>query len=202
MQDTNTSQLSEALFGTSMPCSFLNWYYALSFKSEAPAHKCKHHHQDLDIFWLMPNSDALTFYLESPIIASKLDPIQYWSSQLGSDSLVQMSLDFLSAPSMLIHISLKLSLGIWTDWYISLTSSTAASTDVECAFSYGGLAVSKCCYALSDESTHCSTILGSWAWVPSLIPEGAIIAAMKQRNKCTKKTQVANLYMDDKEESD
>ncbi|TDL15373.1 hypothetical protein BD410DRAFT_732808 [Rickenella mellea] len=57
----------------------------------------------------------------------------------------------------------------------------ATSTDVECAFSQGGLTVSKCRHALSDESTRAATILGSWAGIGGLIPE-MIIQAFRDKS--------------------
>lgn len=75
----------------------------------------------------------------------------------------------------------------------------AASTDVERAFSRGGLTVSKRRHALGEESTRAATVLSSWARIPGLIPEDDMIRAMKGRNKRTKKTRVPNVYVDESE---
>lgn len=72
-----------------------------------------------------------------------------------------MSLDFLSAP--------------------------ASSTDVERAFSRGGLTVSKRRHALSDESTRAATVLSSWASVTGLIPEEEILDVFRAKCKRPKK---------------
>ncbi|KAK7680162.1 hypothetical protein QCA50_016671 [Cerrena zonata] len=128
-------------------------------QDQATAHeRSKCYHLDVDSFSLMTDGDLLTEYLESPMVRGCADPIQYWSSLLvGGDPRAQMALDFLLAP--------------------------AASTDVECAFSHGGLTVSKRQHALSNESVCSATVLGSWAGVADLIPEDEIIGAMKERNK-------------------
>ncbi|KAK7685245.1 hypothetical protein QCA50_011608 [Cerrena zonata] len=141
--------------------------------AEEIAKKRKHYHEDIDSFGLNVDADvdALTAYLEALIVEVHLDPIQYWSLQLsGGNPLVQMALDFLSAP--------------------------AASTDVERAFSCGGLTVSKRRHALSDQSVHCGTVFGLWAGVPGLIQENNIVSSMKERNKRTKVTKVPNVYID------
>lgn len=72
-----------------------------------------------------------------------------------------MSLDFLSAP--------------------------ASSTDVERAFSRGGLTVSKRRHALSDESTRAATVLSSWASLSGLIPEEEILQVFRDKCKRPKK---------------
>lgn len=58
-------------------------------------------------------------------------------------------------------------------------SIIAASTDAERAFSRGGLTVSKYRHSLTDESVRASTLLGSWANIPELVPEGDAIAKLK-----------------------
>ncbi|TDL24115.1 hypothetical protein BD410DRAFT_719621 [Rickenella mellea] len=60
--------------------------------------------------------------------------------------------------------------------------SAAASTDVERAFSRGGLTVSKHRHALSDESTRAATVLNSWAQVQGLVPEATIIKSFKEKS--------------------
>lgn len=71
----------------------------------------------------------------------------------------------------------------------------AASTDVECAFSKGGLTVSKRRHALNDASTRASTVLGSWA-SKDLLPEKDIVTMLEKKCKCTKKTDTANVVID------
>ena len=53
----------------------------------------------------------------------------------------------------------------------------ATSTDVEQAFSRGGLTVSKMRHSLTDESTQAATVLGSWCDFPSAIPQDDIIVS-------------------------
>ena len=80
-----------------------------------------------------------------------MDIITYWSNAKSSGHpLAQMALDFLSVPGMSVCCSSGL-VGL----YISATS-----TDVERAFSQGGLTVSKLRHSLSDKSTLCFSVLG------------------------------------------
>ncbi|TDL17981.1 hypothetical protein BD410DRAFT_729242, partial [Rickenella mellea] len=58
----------------------------------------------------------------------------------------------------------------------------ASSTDVERAFSRGGLTVSKCRHALSDESMRAATVLSLWADVDGLMPEGEIVDHFREKN--------------------
>lgn len=69
--------------------------------------------------------------------------------------------------------------------YLSGTyTNVATSTDVERAFSRGGLTVSKMRHALSDESTRAATVLGSWAASFSdLIPHADIVTLFKDKSK-------------------
>ncbi|KAL1940908.1 hypothetical protein VTO73DRAFT_7544 [Trametes versicolor] len=111
------------------------------------------------------NIDAFEAYLEEPPSSSVDDPLAHWEIVLASASatdspraverqaLARMALDFLSIP--------------------------AASTDAERAFSRGGLTVSKYRHSLTDESVRASTLLGSWANIPELVPEGDTIAKLK-----------------------
>jgi hypothetical protein len=59
----------------------------------------------------------------------------------------------------------------------------ATSTDVEHAFSCGGLTVSKMRHSLSDESTRAATVLSSWCKFPSAIPHDEIISTFKDKSK-------------------
>lgn len=58
----------------------------------------------------------------------------------------------------------------------------ATSTDVERAFSRGGLTVSKMRHSLSDESTRAATVLGSWCTFPDLVPCGEIVSIFKDKS--------------------
>lgn len=69
---------------------------------------------------------------------------------------------------------------------IDFLSAPASSTDVERAFSRGGLTVSKRRHSLSDESTRAATVLSSWASVPGLIPEDEIVAVFRDKTKRSK----------------
>ena len=62
----------------------------------------------------------------------------------------------------------------------------ATSTDVECAFSQGGLTVSKMRHKLSDESTRAASILGSWCDLPGVIPCDEIMAVFRDKGKWPK----------------
>jgi hypothetical protein len=63
----------------------------------------------------------------------------------------------------------------------------ATSTDVEHAFSKGGLTVSKMCHSLSEESTRAASVLGSWCTFPDLIPRNKIVSVFKDKSKCSRK---------------
>jgi hypothetical protein len=60
----------------------------------------------------------------------------------------------------------------------------ATSTDVERAFSRGGLTVSKMRHSLSDESTQAATVLGSWCTFPGLIPHSELVSIFKEKSTC------------------
>ena len=62
-------------------------------------------------------------------------------------------------------------------------SSLASSTDVERAFSHGGLTVSKRRYALSDKSVRAATVLSSWVKVPGIVPEDQCIKLFNDKSK-------------------
>ena len=65
----------------------------------------------------------------------------------------------------------------------------ATSTDVERAFSYRGLTISKLWHLLSDNSACAATILESWSKLEDVIPKEAIIESFKNKSKCPKKKQ-------------
>jgi len=76
--------------------------------------------------------------------------------------------------------------------YVACWTLVATSTDVECAFSCGGLTVSKMHHSLSDESVHAATVLGSWCQFPDAIPWDEIEAAFWGKSKCPKGKEVAS----------
>ena len=51
----------------------------------------------------------------------------------------------------------------------------ATSVDAERAFSRGRLTVSRLRHSLSEQSVRASTVLGSWARIPGLVPEQEMI---------------------------
>jgi hypothetical protein len=63
---------------------------------------------------------------------------------------------------------------------------TAASTDVERAFSRGGLTVSKLRHSLSDKSVRSATVLGSWK-MEGLVPVDEIVSDFKEKHRRPKK---------------
>ncbi|KAJ7359547.1 hypothetical protein DFH08DRAFT_801337 [Mycena albidolilacea] len=65
----------------------------------------------------------------------------------------------------------------------AITWWTATSTDVERAFSRGGLTVSKMRHSLSDESTRAATVIGSWINLPDTIPREKIIRKFKDKSR-------------------
>jgi hypothetical protein len=63
----------------------------------------------------------------------------------------------------------------------------ASSTDVERAFSKGGLTISKFRHSLSDESARSSSVLGSWTELDGAIPKDLILQLFKDKGKRPKK---------------
>ena len=59
----------------------------------------------------------------------------------------------------------------------------ASSTDIECAFSRGGLTVSKMRHSLSDKSVRAATVIGSWAGLPEMVPHVEIVKAFNDKGK-------------------
>jgi hypothetical protein len=59
----------------------------------------------------------------------------------------------------------------------------ATSTDVEWAFSRGGLTVSKMRHSLSDESTQAASVVGSWCDFPGAVPHKDIMRVFKDKSK-------------------
>ncbi|EKM48606.1 uncharacterized protein PHACADRAFT_108614 [Phanerochaete carnosa HHB-10118-sp] len=93
------------------------------------------------------NVDALDEWLQSPPLLTVNDLLAFWDVQVNGPNclLASIALDSLSVP--------------------------AASTDIERAFSQGGLTVLKHCHSLNNESTRAATVISSWAAVMWLIPE-------------------------------
>lgn len=79
---------------------------------------------------------------------------------------------------------------------LDFLSAPATSTDVERAFSRGGLTVSKRRHSLSDESTRAATVLSSWATVEEIIPEKEILAAFAGKSKRGKGKEKAVIDVD------
>jgi hypothetical protein len=76
-------------------------------------------------------------------------------------------------------------------WYVErtvlftlLTSLyVATSTDVERAFSCGGLTVSKMRHSLSDQSARAASVLGAWCNLPGAIPREEAMVIFRDKNK-------------------
>ncbi|GJE85026.1 hAT transposon family protein [Phanerochaete sordida] len=119
----------------------------------------------LDTYTIDEDGDVLDDWLKTPTHPTCTDPLLHWENQRKVapmwEPLARMALDFLSVP--------------------------ASSTDVERAFSRGGLTVSKRRHSLNDESTRAATVISSWAAVPGLIPEAALVATFADKAKRSKK---------------
>ena len=63
----------------------------------------------------------------------------------------------------------------------------ATSTDVERAFSRGGLTISKLQHSLSDNSARAATILGFWSKLEGVILKEVIIDSFKNKSRRPKK---------------
>lgn len=123
--------------------------------------------------------DALEEWLSSPPIPLCADPILYWTGmQAAGHPLAAMALDYLSVPGMHIFWSLKRA-------HFDVMP-LARSTDVEREFLRGGLTVSKLCHLLSNKSTWCATVLGSWVQA-GVVPKELIIARFAEKHHCLKK---------------
>jgi hypothetical protein len=72
----------------------------------------------------------------------------------------------------------------------------ATSTDVEHAFSCGGLTVSKMRHSLSDESTRAASVLGKWCDLPRAVPRDEIMAIFKDKGKRPKNNNVSAVSLE------
>ena len=63
---------------------------------------------------------------------------------------------------------------------MQLTRITATSVEAERAFSRGRLTVSRLRHSLSDASVRASTLLGSWASIPALVPETDVVNLIRE----------------------
>ena len=108
--------------------------------------------------------DALEEYLATPPTKSITDPLGFWELHLctskndpGAQALGRMAMNFLTVPGMVSGcVNIASCIGL-------MLSFTATSTDAECAFSRGGLTVSRLRHSLGDASIRVSALLGSWA---------------------------------------
>lgn len=133
---------------------------------------------ELDTFGTNPMSsdDPITDWLSTPPFASVMDPIAWWVSMgAAGHPLARMALDFLSAPGMFSCKIIKDNADV--------VSIPATSTDVERAFSHGGLTVSKMRHSLSDKSVRAATVVGSWAGLPGAIPSSEITTIFNDKSK-------------------
>ena len=73
----------------------------------------------------------------------------------------------------------------------------ATSTDVERAFSHGGLTVSKMRHSLSDESTRAASVLGAWCDLPGAVPRNEIITVFREKGKRPKGNNIVVSTTDD-----
>jgi hypothetical protein len=64
----------------------------------------------------------------------------------------------------------------------------ATSTDVERAFSKGGLTISRFRHSLADESARASTVVGSWSAL-GVIPKDLIVQMFQDKHRRPKKKQ-------------
>ncbi|KIP05872.1 hypothetical protein PHLGIDRAFT_14237 [Phlebiopsis gigantea 11061_1 CR5-6] len=126
----------------------------------------------IDNWGLDSDVDAMDKWLSTPALPAMTKPLQWWNSQLdgGNGPPAHMALDFLSVPTLL--------------------------TDVERAFSCGGLTVSKRRHSLNDESTRAATVISSWAAIPGVISEDDLLKLFANKSNRSKKTEVPNIVID------
>ena len=131
--------------------------------------------KDINDFGCEATSDPLDEWLTTPVIKSVRDPMVWWYQNREWNALAVMALDILSSPGKFLLCSFY--------WGVYLHGDKATSTEVECAFSRGGLTVSKHRHNLLDESTHAATVLSSWANIEGLIPEANIVKMFRDKSK-------------------
>ena len=120
--------------------------------------------------------DELKKYLNMPAISTKaLKPLMWWYAISESNPLMQMAINFLSAPGKLLILSCCVILDM------NCNSHLASSWDVKSGFSHSGLTVSKLWHGLSDKSTCTSTVLHAWSEIPGLILKNEIIQVFKDK---------------------
>lgn len=133
----------------------------------------------------MSTGDAVDEWLNTPPISNITNGLQYWAAMAASGHpLAPMAKNFLSIPGMLFSPQIY-------RLYIMLNMLAATSTDVEHAFSRGGLTVSKMRHSLSDESTCAASVLGAWCDLPDAVPQDEIMAIFKEKGKQPKNNNVS-----------
>ena len=136
----------------------------------------KDYFAELDSYSSVSTGDPIDEWLSTPALTHVSDGLSWWTAMIQTKHpLARMALDFLSAPGIISYLS--------SNNGSNNGSILATSTDVERAFSSGGLTVSKMRHSLSDESTRAATVLGSWCNFPQAIPRDDIIAAFRDKNK-------------------
>jgi hypothetical protein len=116
-------------------------------------------------------------WLSAPPVPTITDPIAWWTTMDAvGHPLARMALDYLSAPGK-CHLPFT---NTATHYLL------ATSTDVERAFSHGGLTVSKMRHALSDKSVRAATVLGSWCTFPELVPSKVLITSFNNKARRVK----------------
>lgn len=129
--------------------------------------------------------DAVDEWLNTPAISNISNGLQYWTVMAASGHpLAPMAKDFLSIP------------GTYQSTYSIIhfiTRYTATSTDVERAFSRGGLTVSKMRHSLSDESTRAASVLGAWSDLAGAVPREEIMEIFKDKGRRPKQNNVSFL---------
>jgi hypothetical protein len=132
---------------------------------------------NFDTFNTPSTTNPVDEWLNTPPVTTATDGLKYWAAILASGHpLARMALDFLSTPGQCIA----------SFFHHLLNILLATSTDVEWAFSRGGLTVSKMRHSLSGESTRAASVFGSWCDLPGAVPHDEIMAAFKDKGKWPK----------------
>lgn len=123
--------------------------------------------------------DPIDKWLNTPLIPNISNSLQYWTAMAASGQpLAPMATNFLSIPG-------KQKIYTYSSHLLN-TLYAATSTNVEHAFSRGGLTVSKMRHSLSDESIHTASVLGAWCDLPGAIARDKIITVFRDKNKWPK----------------